>query len=94
MFQQPSCSGGCHDSDKPESAVLMSTHYPEPAKLGDRIVHMRDGEVVRPEDDPQWVGLSKAQYSRLTARCCRLLLRFWFWYIFRPRCSWSRKKRR
>ena len=36
--------------------VLMITHNPEAAKFGDRIVHMRDGEMVRPEDDPQWVG--------------------------------------
>jgi putative ABC transport system ATP-binding protein len=36
--------------------VLMITHNPEAAKFGDRIIHMRDGEIVRPEDDPQWVG--------------------------------------
>jgi putative ABC transport system ATP-binding protein len=36
--------------------VLMITHNPEAAKYGDRIIHMRDGEIVRPEDDPQWVG--------------------------------------
>jgi putative ABC transport system ATP-binding protein len=34
--------------------VLMITHNPEAAEYGDRIIHMRDGEVVRPEDDPQW----------------------------------------
>jgi putative ABC transport system ATP-binding protein len=34
--------------------VLMITHNPEAAKYGDRIIHMRDGEIVRPEDDPQW----------------------------------------
>jgi putative ABC transport system ATP-binding protein len=35
--------------------VLMITHNPEAAKHGDRIIHMRDGEIVNPEDDPQWV---------------------------------------
>jgi putative ABC transport system ATP-binding protein len=34
--------------------VLMITHNPEAASYGDRIVHMRDGEIVGPEDDPQW----------------------------------------
>ncbi|MCI0348303.1 MAG: ABC transporter ATP-binding protein [Acidobacteriales bacterium] len=35
--------------------VLMITHNPEAANIGDRIVHMRDGHLVRPEEDPQWV---------------------------------------
>jgi len=34
--------------------VLMITHNPEAAAYGDRIVHMRDGEIVSPEEDPQW----------------------------------------
>jgi putative ABC transport system ATP-binding protein len=34
--------------------VLMITHNPEAAEYGDRIVHMRDGQIVRPEEDPQW----------------------------------------
>ena len=34
--------------------VLMITHNPQAAEYGDRIIHMRDGEIVRPEDDPQW----------------------------------------
>jgi putative ABC transport system ATP-binding protein len=34
--------------------VLMITHNPDAAKYGDRIIHMRDGEIVKPEDDPQW----------------------------------------
>jgi len=34
--------------------VLMITHNPEAAKYGDRIIHMRDGQIVKPEDDPQW----------------------------------------
>jgi putative ABC transport system ATP-binding protein len=34
--------------------VLMITHNPAAAAYGDRIIHMRDGRVVKPEDDPQW----------------------------------------
>jgi putative ABC transport system ATP-binding protein len=34
--------------------VLMITHNPEAAEYGDRIVHMRDGEIVTPDEDPQW----------------------------------------
>lgn len=34
--------------------VLMITHNPEAAAYGDRIVHMRDGEIVPAERDPQW----------------------------------------
>jgi len=34
--------------------VLMITHNPEAAEYGDRILHMRDGELVPPEKDPQW----------------------------------------
>ena len=34
--------------------VLMITHNPEAARFGDRIIHMRDGHVVPPEEDPQW----------------------------------------
>lgn len=36
--------------------ILMITHNPEAAKFGDRIIHMRDGQIVKPEEDPQWVG--------------------------------------
>ena len=35
--------------------VLMITHNPEAAAVGDRIIHMRDGHIVKPEEDPQWV---------------------------------------
>lgn len=35
--------------------VLMITHNPEAAKYGDRIIQMRDGQIVSPEEDPQWV---------------------------------------
>jgi putative ABC transport system ATP-binding protein len=34
--------------------VLMITHNPEAARYGDRIIHMRDGQIVKPEEDPQW----------------------------------------
>jgi len=36
--------------------VLMITHNPEAARYGDRILHMRDGELVDPSLDPQWKG--------------------------------------
>ena len=34
--------------------VLMITHNPEAASYADRIIHMRDGQIVAPEQDPQW----------------------------------------
>src|SRR5438270_8862292 len=34
--------------------VLMITHNPEAAEIGDRIIHMRDGSIVAAEEDPQW----------------------------------------
>lgn len=34
--------------------VLMITHNPVAAGIGDRIIHMRDGAIVSPEEDPQW----------------------------------------
>ena len=36
--------------------ILMITHNPEAAAYGDRIIHMRDGQIVAPEQDPQWTG--------------------------------------
>jgi putative ABC transport system ATP-binding protein len=36
--------------------VLMITHNPAAARYGDRMIHMRDGEIVTPEKDPQWAG--------------------------------------
>jgi putative ABC transport system ATP-binding protein len=36
--------------------VLMITHNPAAAAYGDRIIHMRDGEIVTAEKDPQWAG--------------------------------------
>jgi putative ABC transport system ATP-binding protein len=41
--------------DELGQTVLMITHNPEAAAYGDRIVHMRDGEIVSPEKDPQWI---------------------------------------
>jgi putative ABC transport system ATP-binding protein len=38
--------------------VLMITHNPAAAEYGDRIVHMKDGEIVPAEKDPQWVPRS------------------------------------
>jgi len=34
--------------------VMMITHNPQAANYGDRIIHMRDGQIVTPEQDPQW----------------------------------------
>jgi putative ABC transport system ATP-binding protein len=34
--------------------VMMITHNPEAAAFGDRIIHMRDGQIVAPDEDPQW----------------------------------------
>ena len=43
-----------HSNQELGQTVLMITHNPEAAEYGDRIVHMRDGQIVAPEDDPQW----------------------------------------
>jgi putative ABC transport system ATP-binding protein len=44
--------------------VLMITHNPEAAEYGDRIVHMRDGQIVAPEEDPQWSPHHPAEHLR------------------------------
>jgi len=44
--------------------VLMITHNPEAAEYGDRIVHMRDGEIVTPDKDPQWAPHHPAEELR------------------------------
>jgi putative ABC transport system ATP-binding protein len=41
--------------------VLMITHNPEAADYGDRILHLRDGQIVAPDDDPQWSPHHPAQ---------------------------------
>src|SRR6266566_2397363 len=43
-----------HSNKELGQTVLMITHNPEAATYGDRIIHMRDGEVVEAEKDPQW----------------------------------------
>lgn len=47
-----------HSNQELGQTVLMITHNPEAAAYGDRIIHMRDGEIVAPEKDPQWTGHS------------------------------------
>jgi putative ABC transport system ATP-binding protein len=44
--------------------VLMITHNPEAAEYGDRIVHMRDGRIVSPEEDPQWAPHHPAEQAQ------------------------------
>jgi putative ABC transport system ATP-binding protein len=39
--------------------ILMITHNPEAATVGDRIIHMRDGQIIPAEQDPQWVHHDK-----------------------------------
>src|SRR5438309_5875746 len=46
MLRQTNCDLG--------QTVLMITHNPEAASYADRIIHMRDGQIVAPEQDPQW----------------------------------------
>jgi putative ABC transport system ATP-binding protein len=43
-----------HSNQELGQTVLMITHNPEAAAYGDRIIHMRDGEIVAAEKDPQW----------------------------------------
>jgi len=45
-----------HSNRELGQTVLMITHNPAAAQYGDRIIHMRDGEIVTPEKDPQWSG--------------------------------------
>jgi len=45
-----------HSNKELGQTVLMITHNPAAAAYGDRIIHMRDGEIVEPEKDPQWTG--------------------------------------
>jgi len=44
--------------------VLMITHNPEAAEYGDSIIHMRDGQIVKPEEDPQWATHHPAQQAQ------------------------------
>jgi putative ABC transport system ATP-binding protein len=43
-----------HSNQELDQTVLMITHNPEAAAYGDKIIHMRDGEIVNAEKDPQW----------------------------------------
>lgn len=45
-----------HSNQELNQTVLMITHNPAAAAYGDRIIHMRDGEIVEPEQDPQWTA--------------------------------------
>ena len=45
-----------HSNRELGQTVLMITHNPEAAAYGDRVIHMRDGKIVAPEQDPQWIG--------------------------------------
>ena len=51
--------------------VMMITHNPEAAEYGDRIVHMRDGQIVTPDEDPQW---SPHPSGRIVMQCLRARL--------------------
>jgi putative ABC transport system ATP-binding protein len=46
-----------HSNRELGQTVLMITHNPEAAAYGDRTIHMRDGEIVPPEKDPQWAPM-------------------------------------
>src|ERR1043165_8176177 len=43
-----------HSNQELCQTVLMITHNPEAASYGDRIIHMRDGAIVKPKRDQQW----------------------------------------
>jgi putative ABC transport system ATP-binding protein len=45
-----------HSNHELGQTVLMITHNPAAAEYGDRLIHMRDGEIVTPDKDPQWIG--------------------------------------
>jgi len=45
-----------HSNQELGQTVLMITHNPEAARIGDRIIHIRDGHIVAPEEDPQWTA--------------------------------------
>ena len=43
-----------HSNQELGQTVLMITHNPAAASYGDSIIHLRDGEIVEAEKDPQW----------------------------------------
>jgi putative ABC transport system ATP-binding protein len=44
--------------------VMMITHNPEAAEYGDRMIHMRDGQIVTPDEDPQWAPHHPAEHMQ------------------------------
>jgi putative ABC transport system ATP-binding protein len=54
-----------HSNRELGQTVLMITHNPQAASYGDRMIHMRDGQIVPPENDPQWTGPSVPSPRRL-----------------------------
>jgi putative ABC transport system ATP-binding protein len=46
-----------HSNQELGQTVLMITHNPQAAAYGDQIIHMRDGEIVPAESDPQWTAV-------------------------------------
>jgi putative ABC transport system ATP-binding protein len=59
-----------HSNRELGQTVLMITHNPEAASYGDRIIHMRDGEIVAPEKDPQWTGAQKSSVAQVDSPAC------------------------
>ncbi len=43
-----------HSNQELGQTVLMITHNPAAAAYGDKVIHIRDGEIVDAEKDPQW----------------------------------------
>ncbi len=55
-----SCSKMLRDANKQfGQTVLMITHNPEAAGVGDRIIHMRDGSIVPRNKTRKWPGFSR-----------------------------------
>jgi putative ABC transport system ATP-binding protein len=42
--------------------VLMITHNPAAARIGDHVIHMRDGRIVTAAEDPQWASNDAANH--------------------------------
>ncbi len=56
LIHRPAELSGGEQQREFGQTVLMITHNPEAAAYGDQIIHMRDGQIVAPELDPQWTG--------------------------------------
>ena len=48
----------CRFNQENGQTFVIVTHDLEVGKRANRIIHMRDGEIVTPEKDPQWTGHS------------------------------------